>query len=109
MKLIVRRDDNEMTREYEVNEKEHTVADLKEMIAEQNFGSIVEEQRLEHKNKRLRNSHFLAYYNLKENDLLVLKQQSASSSSSNSSTPSVSDEENDAGQIATTTNNNQQK
>jgi hypothetical protein len=78
---------------YELNEREQTVAELKEMISANNFGPVVEEQRLEFNNRRLKNSHFLAYYSLKNNDVIILKQQSASSSSSNSSTPSASDDE----------------
>jgi hypothetical protein len=93
MKLVIKRDDNEMEATYELNACEQTVAELKELISAHNFGPIVEEQRLEFNNRRLKNSHFLAYYSLKENDVLVLKQQSASSSSSNSSTPSASDDE----------------
>jgi hypothetical protein len=94
MKIVIRRDENEMEATYEVNEREQTVADLKEIISANQFGPAVEEQRLELKNgRRLKNSHFLAYYGVKANDVLVLKQQSASSSSSNSSTPSASDDE----------------
>lgn len=96
VKLVVRRDDNEMEATYLVNLKEQTVYELKELIAENQFGPCVEEQRLELKNRRLKNSHFLSYYvndHKDESTVLVLKLQSASSSSSNSSTPSVSEGE----------------
>jgi len=59
MKVIIRREDNEMEATYEVNENEQTIQELKEMIAEHNFGPIVKEQRLEYNNRRLKNSHFM--------------------------------------------------
>lgn len=93
MKITIKRDDNEMEATYEVNENELTVLDLKDLIARNNFGPIIEEQRLEYNNKRLKNSHFLSYYQVKEKSVLVLKLQSASTSSSNTSTPSASDDE----------------
>ena len=93
MRIIIRRDDNEMEATYDVNELEMTIYDLKEKIAENNFGPIVEEQRLEYNNKRLKNSHFLNYYNVKNNCVIILKQQSASTSSSNASSPSASDDD----------------
>lgn len=93
MKIVIRRDDNELEATYEVNEREMTVLELKEKIAENNFGPIVEEQRLEYNNKRLKNSHFLNYYNVKDKCIIILKQQSASTSSSNASSPSASDDD----------------
>ena len=97
MKIIIRREDNEMEATYEINEHEQTVLELKEMIAERNFGPIVKEQRLEYKNRRLKNSHFIAHYQIADKSVLILKRQAASnsssSSSSNSSTPPVTDEE----------------
>lgn len=93
MKIIIRREDNEMEATYEVNDKEHTIYDLKELIAENNFGPIIEEQRLEYNNKRLKNSHFLFYYDIKDKSIIILKHQSASTSSSNTSTPSASDDD----------------
>lgn len=95
MKIIIRRDDNEMEATYEVNETEQTIYDLKEMISKNNFGPIIEEQRLEFNKKRLKNSHFISYYQVKEKSVIILKQQSASTSSSNTSTPSVSDGDED--------------
>ena len=93
MKIIIKREDNEMEATYDLNETEHTIYDLKEMISENNFGPIIEEQRLEFNNKRLKNKHFISYYNIKDKSVIILKQQSASTSSSCSSTPSVSDGE----------------
>jgi hypothetical protein len=93
MRITIRRDDNEMEATYEVNEKEQTIYDLKEKIAENNFGPIIEEQRLEYNNKRLKNSHFIAYYQIKDKSVIILKLQSASTSSSNTSTPSASDDD----------------
>ena len=93
MKIIIKKEDNDMEATYELNENEHTIYDLKEMIAENNFGPIIEEQRLEFNNKRLKNKHFISYYNIKDKSVLVLKQQSASTSSSCSSTPSASDDD----------------
>ncbi len=96
MKVIVRKDDNEMEATYEVNENEQTIQELKEMIFSQNFGPIVKEQRLEYNNRRLKNSHFISHYQIKENSVIILKRQAASNSSSsesNSSTPAVTDEE----------------
>ncbi|CAF0892713.1 unnamed protein product [Brachionus calyciflorus] len=93
MKIIIRRDDNEMEATYEVNENEVTIFDLKDMIAKNNFGPIIEEQRLEYNNKRLKNSHFISYYQIKDKSVLILKLQSASTSSSNTSTPSASDDD----------------
>ncbi|RNA38252.1 hypothetical protein BpHYR1_030553 [Brachionus plicatilis] len=95
MKITIRRDDNEMEATYEVNENELTILDLKDMIAKNNFGPIIEEQRLEFSNKRLKNSHFLSYYQIKDKSVLILKLQSASTSSSNTSTPSASDDDYD--------------
>ena len=96
MKIIIRREDNEMEATYEINENEQTILELKEMIAERNFGPIVKEQRLEFKNRRLKNSHFLSHYQIQDKSVIILKRQavsSSSSSSSNSSTPPVTDEE----------------
>jgi hypothetical protein len=96
VKLVVRRDDNEKEATYLVNLHEQTVYELKELIAENHFGPCVEEQRLELKQRRLKNSHFLSHYldaRMGECILLILKLQSASSSSSNSSTPSASEDE----------------
>ena len=93
MIITVRRDDNEMEATYEVDENEQTIFDLKEKIAENNFGPVVEEQRLEYNNKRLKNSHFISYYNIKNKSIIVMKLQSASTSSSCSSTPEGTDDE----------------
>lgn len=93
MKITIRREDNEMEATYDVNETEQTIYDLKELIAENNFGPIIEEQRLEYNNKRLKNSHFISYYQVKDKSIIILKHQSASTSSSNTSTPSLSDGE----------------
>lgn len=96
IKLVVRRDDNEIEETYLVNLNEQTVYELKELIAKNHFGPCVEEQRLELNNRRLKNSHFLSYYVNDPTDdsiVLILKLQSASSSSSNSSTPSASEDE----------------
>lgn len=95
MKITIKRDDNELEATYEVNENELTVLDLKDLIAKNNFGPIIEEQRLEYNKKRLKNSHFLSYYQIKEKSVLILKLQSASTSSSNTSTPSASDDDYD--------------
>lgn len=93
MKIVIRREDNEMEATYEMNENEQTICDLKELIAKNNFGPIVEEQRLEYNNKRLKNSHFISYYQIKDKSVIILKLQSASTSSSATSTPSASDDE----------------
>ena len=81
---------------YEVNANGQTIYELKEMIAEHNFGPIIKEQRLEYNNRRLKNSHFIAHYQIKEKDVIILKRQAVSncsSSESSSSTPAISDEE----------------
>jgi len=96
MILIIRRDDNELEATYEVNENEQTVQELKEMIADRNFGPIVKEQRLEYNNRRLKNSHFISHYQIQDKSVIILKFQAASNSSSsesNSSTPAFTDEE----------------
>jgi hypothetical protein len=95
MILIIRRDDNELEATYEVNENEQTVQELKEMIADRNFGPIVKEQRLEYNNRRMKNSHFISHYQIQDKSVIILKFQAASNSSSesNSSTPAFTDEE----------------
>ena len=97
MKVIIRRDDNELEKEFELTGNE-TIYNLKEMISKNNFGPIIKEQRLEYcdngRVKRLKNSHNLAYYEIQDNCIIILKHQSASSSSSNASSPYGSDEEN---------------
>jgi hypothetical protein len=97
MKIRVKSEENELEITLDINEKEHTVYDLKELIAKHNFGLSIKEQRLEFiKNgmlRRLKNSHFIEYYEINEGSILILKHQSASSSSSNSSSPYASDVE----------------
>ncbi len=95
MKIKVQLDENELQITLDINEKEQTIYDLKELVAKHNFGLSIKEQRLEFvKNgilRRLKNSHFIDYYGINEGSVLILKHQSASSSSSNSSSPCASD------------------
>lgn len=90
MKIIVRKDEDSTEAEFEISE-EQTVQDLKDLIASENFGPIVKEQRLEFDGIRLKNSQLLSKYSFEEGSVVVLKQQSASSSSS----AAASDNENE--------------
>ncbi len=47
MKIRVKSEENELEITLDINEKEHTVYDLKELIAKHNFGLSIKEQRLE--------------------------------------------------------------
>ena len=95
MKIRVKLEENELEVTYEINEKEQTIYDLKELIAKDNFGPSIKEQRLELIKggvlRRLKNSHFIEYYEVNEQSVLILKHLSVSSSSSNSSSPCASD------------------
>jgi hypothetical protein len=93
MKITISKDFDNTELLLEMNPNEQTVLDLKEKIADQNFGPRQEEQRLELNDKRLKNSHLLAHYKIDEKSIIVLKFQSASTSSSNSSTPSATSED----------------
>ena len=96
MKIIVRKEENEMENVYELDEKDK-IESLKKLINDSNFGPCIEEQRLVYKNKCLKNKHQICYYRIKENSIIILKYQSASTSSSNSSTPSsISEAEQDS-------------
>jgi hypothetical protein len=84
MKIIIKKEDSEEKSEFNLDVDKQSILELKEMIAKNNFGPIVKEQRLEFNGKRLKNNHVLSKYSLKDGSEIILKHKSASSSSCSS-------------------------